>query len=71
MAKPEDILRRVSGDSQVRPLLQGANPLEQIAALLAQRQEGYQRFQQYDTSDKSPAAIADELAEMIRGGREA
>ena len=70
VAKPEEILQRVSGDSQVRPLLQGSKPLEQITALLAQREEGYQRFLQYDTSDKSPAAIAGELAEMIQGVRD-
>ena len=70
VATPEEILERVSHDSNVRPLLQGANPLEHIVELLQQREKGYKRFSQFKTSAKKPNAIANELSEFVQGKRD-
>ncbi len=70
VATPEEILERVSNDSHVRPLLQGANPLEHIVELLQQREKGYKRFSQFTTSAKKPDDIADELSEFVQGKRD-
>ncbi len=70
VATPEEILERVSNDSNVRPLLQGANPLEHIVELLQQRERGYKRFSQFTTSTKKPKDIASELSEFVQGKRD-
>lgn len=70
IAAPEEILERVSNDSNVRPLLQGANPLEHIVELMQQREKGYKRFSQFKTSEKQPFDIAGELAEFVKGKRD-
>ncbi len=67
VATPEEILQRVANDSNVRPLLQGTNPLEHIVELMQQREKGYKRFSQFTTSEKHPADIAEELSEFVQG----
>lgn len=70
IAAPEEILERVSNDSNVRPLLQGANPLEHIVELMQEREKGYKRFSQFTTSERQPFDIAGELAEFVQGNRD-
>jgi len=66
IASPEETLRRVSIDSSVnRPLLDTANPQERIAALLQERQEGYRKFYQIVTTDKSPAEVTTQLINIL------
>lgn len=42
-----------------RPLLQGDDPAERIAALLRERAAGYARFPQVPTDDRTPDEVAD------------
>ncbi len=70
VATPEEILARVSNDTSVRPLLQVPNPLEHIVELMQQRDKGYKRFSQLETSDRQPLAVASELAEFVQGKRD-
>lgn len=66
VATPEEILQRIAGDKTERPLLQTANPLEKIIALLQERESGYRCFPQIQTGAKTPAAIVDELLDSLR-----
>ena len=68
VATPEEILKRVENERHVRPLLQGPNPLGKIVELLQQRKEGYGRFHQFVTSEKTPETVAEELIEIITMG---
>jgi len=69
VATPEEILKRAEIDSNVRPLLQVSNPLEQIVQLLQERKAGYRQFPQFGTSGKNPETIAEDLLEIIAGRR--
>ena len=64
VASPAELIRRL-GDSDDRPLLAGADRLRRIVDLLAERQPGYDRFEQIDTNGKNPdevvAVILDRL----------
>lgn len=57
------ILRRVAPDGAgaARPLLAGADVRDRITALLAERAEGYARFEQVDTDDRSPNDVVDDI----------
>ncbi|PLX94532.1 MAG: 3-dehydroquinate synthase [Desulfuromonas sp.] len=70
VATPDEILQRVSQDDHVRPLLQVANPLENIVELLQQRKEGYGQFPQFVTSAKDPEAVASDLASFNTGDQD-
>lgn len=70
VATPEEILKRVENDHNVRPLLQVPNPLEHIVELLQQRKKEYGHFSQYVTSEKNPEAVAQDLAGVIAGGQD-
>lgn len=66
-ARPEDILRRVSRKSQaVRPLLDAADPLARIVELTREREAGYARFRQIDTSGKNPQKVMQEILALIQ-----
>lgn len=67
VATPEEILKRAENDHHVRPLIQVPNPLERIVELLQQRKKGYGQFPQFSTSEKSPEAIAEDIAEIVAG----
>ena len=67
VATPEEILKRVGSDSNVRPLLQVPDPLEHIMELLQQRKKGYGQFHQVVTSEKSPAAVAADILRITTG----
>jgi shikimate kinase len=65
-ARPGEVLRRVR--SQVgppRPLLAGNHPADRIAELMAERAEGYERFEQIETDRMSLDQVADEIMERL------
>ncbi|MFA7424045.1 MAG: shikimate kinase [Desulfosarcinaceae bacterium] len=65
-ARPEAILARVEADTEARrPLLETQDRLARITALLKERAAGYARFESIDTTGKSPAEIAREIAAGI------
>ncbi len=67
IATPEEIIDRVHSDETVeRPLLQVSNPIERVVELLDQRKEGYNRFAQMVTSEKSPIEVMKNLSGIIR-----
>jgi len=66
VATPEQILSRVAKDTDNhRPLLDGANPDERIAALLQERKKGYERFLTLDTGNKQPADIVEDILKIL------
>jgi shikimate kinase len=65
-ANPEEILARLSkGNFAQRPLLAGPNPAQRIAKLLAERQEGYNRFEQVATDGLMIAEVAEIIYKKI------
>jgi shikimate kinase len=66
VASPEEIYRRVAGDSSRvnRPLLEVADPKQRIIELLDERRPDYARFTQLMTDQIEPAVIAQELADL-------
>ena len=65
-APVEVILERVMGDGTAhRPLLDGDDPAGRIRALLAERAEAYGAFEQIDTANRSPTAIATEIVDRL------
>jgi shikimate kinase len=66
IAAPEEILSRVARDAgNHRPLLDGADPGERIAALLRERKKGYERFLTLDTGNKQPADIVEDMLKIL------
>ena len=66
VATPEEILSRVAGDADNhRPLLDGANPGERIAALLQERKKGYERFLTLATDNKKPSDIVEDILKIL------
>ena len=65
-ASVDEIYRRVRHSPNPRPLLDGENPRQRIAELLDERSEVYRQFDQVDTTGRSPADIAAEIAERFR-----
>lgn len=68
-ASVDAILQRVAPDGRAagRPLLAGSDARERITALLAERAEGYGRFEQVPTDDRSPREVADDIARRMIG----
>jgi shikimate kinase len=65
-AEPEEIARRIGRPGQpVRPLLEGHNPAVRIAELLAERQAGYDRFEQVRTDGRWFSDIVSDLVERL------
>ncbi len=65
-AGPEEILARVSRDGgPCRPLLEGADPLDAIRSLLAQRAQGYARFEKIETTGRTPGAVVQDLSAAL------
>ncbi len=68
-ASPETILSRVR-DSDERPLLRVANPIERIKELLRTRMPYYEKADIIvDTDRKTPRQIAEEILEKVEGAR--
>jgi shikimate kinase len=68
VASPEEILERVAGDTKriKRPLLLVADPQQRIGELLAEREAGYQAFEQISTSGRSSEEVAQVLLRLVR-----
>lgn len=65
VADPEEILVRVGGGEK-RPLLNVPDPVARIQELLDQRRDGYGRFSQIKTTDKTPQQVAQEIIEAMK-----
>ena len=66
-ASAEEISARVAADpGAARPMLAGPDPMARLLALIREREGGYRRFAQIDTSGKTPAQVATELLTIIR-----
>ena len=66
-AAPDEIIARVGAEpGAARPMLEGADPQGRILALLHEREEGYRRFRQVDTTHKKPAEVAAEVLSIFR-----
>lgn len=55
----------VADERHVRPLLDVDDPEVRIAALLAERAEGYAQFEQVATDGSTPAEVADQILVML------
>ncbi|MFO7576542.1 MAG: shikimate kinase [Pelovirga sp.] len=64
-ATPPEILARVSRQRQVRPLLQGDDPLTAIRELLERRQPVYRQFPQLVTSGRSIDQLIEDLLALL------
>ena len=64
-AVPDTILTRLVGDGGGRPLLDVTDPAQVIMDLLVERREGYGRFLQISTDNKTPEQIVEEIEERI------
>lgn len=64
-ATPQDILRRVNNQGQIRPLLQHPNPLEQIKQLLLERESVYRQFPQIPTSGQTIDQVVDNIINLL------
>lgn len=65
-APTEVVLERVLGDGPAeRPLLAADDPSARITQLLAERAEGYGRFEQVSTAHRTPDQIVDEIVERL------
>lgn len=64
---PDEIIARVAADPGVaRPMLAGPDPMARLLALIREREGGYRRFPQVDTTGKTPAQVAADLLTRIR-----
>ena len=62
VASPGTIADRVLAENApARPLLAGDDPVARIAELLDERRQGYARFEQIDTTGRTPAEVADDI----------
>jgi shikimate kinase len=70
VASPEEIHRRVDTDEsrKERPLLHAQDQRQRIVELMAEREEGYARFEQLDTDDATPGEVADEIVRRLGTG---
>ncbi len=64
-APAEEILRRIRSSPHRRPLLDGPDPERRLRQLLAQRQEGYGRFEAVPTENFSPRQVVEELLRRL------
>jgi shikimate kinase len=70
-ARPEVILDRVRAAEEMRPLLQGGDPAERIAALLAERAAAYAAAADLtlDTSDRAIDDVVADIEGFLRARR--
>lgn len=67
VATPQEILSRIERDTDHRrPLLDVANPGEQIVELLQERKKGYQRFLKMTTDENHPNDITENLLNFLQ-----
>ncbi|HET7838758.1 MAG TPA: shikimate kinase [Rectinemataceae bacterium] len=64
-AEPEELLARLAAQ-EGRPLLEGPDPRERVARLMAERREAYARIAWHlDTSGKTADQVADEIMAVL------
>jgi shikimate kinase len=68
-AAPAQIVRRLRQGGPARPLLDVEDPEERVRALLAERAEGYRRFEAITTDGLGVAGVVDELLGRLQGAR--
>ncbi len=66
-APVDELVARLRGGAGQRPLLRDGDPAERIAALLAERAEGYGRFPQVATGGRGPDEVADAVIALVAG----
>ena len=67
VATPEEILHRVSKEKHVRrPLLEVPDPMARIVELIQQRQLGYSKFYQLDTSNLTPDEVTQKIIRVYK-----
>jgi len=64
-APVEDLVARLAGEADQRPLLAGDDPAARIRALLAERAAAYARFPQVDTGGRTPDQVADAVLAIV------
>ena len=57
--------RRLERDETERPLLSGSDWRQRIGELLAEREDGYARFEQVETDGRTPREIVEDLLERL------
>lgn len=70
VASAEQLVERLRDEAEHRPLLRDGDPAERIAALLAERRDGYARFVQVETDGRTPAEVADAVIALAGSGRD-
>ncbi len=66
-ASVDELVSRLRDEAGHRPLLRDGDPAERIAALLAERAEGYGAFPPVDTDGRTPDAVADAVVALVAG----
>lgn len=64
-ASVEELVARLAGEAEERPLLRGDDPPARIRALLAGRAAGYGRFPQVRTDGLAPDGVADAVLALV------
>ncbi len=64
-AEPDEIVRRSTSPTEVRPLLANASPAARIAELLDERRARYDRFEQVATDGLTADEVVAEIAGRI------
>jgi shikimate kinase len=65
-AKPKEILKRIKASGEHRPLLDAENPQQRLEELLAERAPIYEKYEQIDTSGKSPDRVAKAILNELK-----
>ena len=65
VASVDELIERLSGEADQRPLLQGDDPAARIRELLAERAAGYGRFPQVRTDGLDPDEVADAVLAIV------
>jgi len=66
----DTIVARATADQTERPLLAGPDPAARVASLLGERHEGYARFEEVSTEDRTPEEIVADLVDRLGRRRE-
>ncbi len=66
-ASVDELVARLRDEAGHRPLLRDGDPAERVAALLADRADGYRAFAQVDTDGRTPDAVAGAVVALVAG----
>lgn len=65
VATTDELVARLTGEADQRPLLRGDDPARRIRDLLVERAAGYGRFPQVVTDHRAPAEVADAVVQLV------